>query len=92
MLFNGGVLDMTSGVMDALGPAEVSEYVMRHMRGDWGDLCDDDKKTNERSLKNGGMLFSSYDSDTHETVYVITDPHAGEDGGAVTTIMLWNEY
>jgi hypothetical protein len=36
------------------------EFLSRHLRGDCGDLCQDDKAENELSLKQGFRLMSSY--------------------------------
>lgn len=33
----------------------------RHQSGDWGDLSEDDKKSNDYSLENNGRILSSYD-------------------------------
>ena len=30
-----------------------AEFLDRHVRGDWGDLCDEDKQANEDALQDG---------------------------------------
>lgn len=69
-------------------------YIKRHERGDWGDLCDDDKLENEKALETGGRLFSSYQlsedklSEAKERrLWIITEANR-----RVTTVMLPDEY
>lgn len=37
-----------------------SSCLQRHMRGDWGDTCEADKKLNDEDLKNGNRILSAY--------------------------------
>ena len=66
----------------------------RHVLGDWGDLCDEDRGLNTHSLENGMRIFSSYkltavsgDGATTETVWVITEADQNS-----TTLLLPEEY
>lgn len=36
------------------------EFLSRHLRGDWGDVCQEDRMENELSLRQGFRLMSSY--------------------------------
>ncbi len=96
-LFETGTVVMTCGIRDLVFSDEHAEEVIqncleRHCKGDWGDLCEDDKAMNDESLeaeKNGGWtdsLFSSYETDVGN-IYVIT-----ECDRSVTTILLPEEY
>ena len=96
-LFKTGPIVMTIGIkeiVDSGTPAAdaIQKCLERHCRGDWGDLCDDDKAMNDESLeaeKNGGWtdsLFSSYETD-FGNIYIIT-----ECDRSVTTILLPEEY
>ena len=96
-LFETGTVVMTCGIRDLMFSDEhVQEVVQncleRHCKGDWGDLCEDDKAMNDESLeaeKNGGWtdsLFSSYETDVGK-IYVIT-----ECDRSATTILLPEEY
>ena len=96
-LFETGTVVMTCGIKDLMFSDEHAQEVVqncleRHCRGDWGDLCEDDKVMNDESLeaeKNGGWtdnLFSSYETDVGK-IYVIT-----ECDRSVTTILLPEEY
>jgi hypothetical protein len=64
----------------------MSTLIKRHSSCDWGDISEDDKATNNESLKHQGMLMSSYNIGPAK-VWVITDP-----GWSVTTILLPEDY
>ncbi len=96
-LFETGTVVMTCGIRDLVYSDKHAEEVVqncleRHCRGDWGDLCEDDKAMNNESLeaeKNGDWadsLFSSYETDVGK-IYVIT-----ECDRSATTILLPEEY
>src|SRR5690606_8115408 len=60
--FGIGQLVATPGALDALAETEQSpmEFIARHLRGDWGDVCDEDKQANEDALRHGERLLSAY--------------------------------
>ena len=88
-LFSLGQTIATPGALALLEKAQKSpsEFLLRHLRGDWGDLCQDDKAENELSLKHGFRLLSSYPVTDTETIWIIT-----EADGSVTTLLLPAEY
>ncbi len=58
------------------------------LKGDWGDLSDDDMAENEFSLKEGFRLLSSYQlPDTGEKIWIITEADR-----SITTLLLPEEY
>lgn len=63
-----------------------AELLARHVTGDWGNLCPDDKETNLEAARFGGRILSSYDL-ACGTVWVITEADR-----SVTTILLPSEY
>ena len=85
--FNLGQIVITSNAEAALTPEDVSTALLRHSRGDWGDVCAEDKQINERGVVNQGMILSSYPSVKGVTFWVITDP-----GHAVSTVLLPDDY
>jgi hypothetical protein len=85
--FNLGRLVITSNADAVLTPEDVSLALMRHSRCDWGDVCKDDRKVNERGVVEQGMILSSYQSAKGEKFWVITDP-----GHEVTTVLLPDDY
>ena len=92
--FNLGRLLATPGALAALEEAGQTplEFISRHARGDWGDVCDDDKQANEDALVDGSRLLSSYKTSTNVKLWVITE--ATDDNGqrAATTVLRPDEY
>jgi len=74
-LFTAGRLVATPGALALLEKVNKSplEYASRHLRGDWGDLDQEDKTENELSLKLGFRLLSSYQVTDTEKLWVITE-------------------
>ena len=89
-LFSLGQIVATPGALAALGKAGQTplEFLERHVRGDWGELDEEDRKENQLSLKRGFRLLSSYRTSSGDTkVWVITEADR-----SVTTLLLPEEY
>src|ERR1700722_6998190 len=88
-LFSAGHIVATPGALALLEQTNQSplEFLSRHLRGDWGDLCQDDKTENELSLKCGFRLLSSYQVTQTERLWIITEADR-----SVTTLLLPSEY
>jgi invasion protein IalB len=88
-LFPLGQLVATKGALAALQDAGqgAHEFLNRHMAGDWGDLCDDDRQQNECSLNRQLRILSSYMTRLGVKLWVITEADR-----SVTTILLPDEY
>jgi hypothetical protein len=88
-LFSPGQIVATRGALTLLEKAQKSpsEFVLRHLRGDRGDLCQDDKAENELSLKHGFRLLSSYPLTDTESLWIITEADR-----SVTTLLLPADY
>jgi hypothetical protein len=88
-LFPPGRLVATPGTLDLLDETNKSplEFLSRHLRGDWGDLCQEDKTENELSLKYGFRLLSSYQVTDTGKIWIITEADR-----SATTLLLPAEY
>lgn len=88
-LFPFGQIVATPGALALLEQARRSplEFLSRHLRGDWGDLCQEDKTDNELSLKHGLRLLSSYPVTNSEKLWIITEADR-----SVTTLLLPEEF
>ena len=88
-LFPPGRLVATPGAMAVLEQNNKSplEFLSRHLGGDWGDLCQEDKTENELSLKYGFRLMSSYPVTGNEKLWIITEADRSR-----TTLLLPEEY
>ncbi len=93
-LFPLGRTLATPGALAALEKAGVQPAALlsRHVRGDWGCVCDDDKRANEESLKAGSRLLSAYILPTRVKVWVITEATDDQGRRAATTLLLPEEY
>jgi hypothetical protein len=89
VLFPLGLVVRTPGALLALIEAGATEYslISRHEGGDFGDLCDEDRRANEQALLEGTRVFSSYRLRTGATVWVITEADR-----SATTLLLPDEY
>jgi len=88
-LFPAGQIVATPGALALLERTNKTpiEFLSHHLRGDWGDLCPEDKTENELSLKHGFRLMSSYRVTGNENLWVITEADR-----AITTLLLPSEY
>lgn len=87
-----GQLVATRGVHESdITTLAIFEVLDRHVNGDWGDLCDEDKESNDSALINDERLVSSYilsEKEGYEgKVYVIT-----EWDRSATTVLFPSEY
>lgn len=92
MKFNPGQLVVTRGVHELIKEnddfaAHVHLSMTRHLAGDWGNLCDDDRVANELALKHGDRLFSVYEKEGLPKIWIIT-----EWDRSVTTVLFPEEY
>ncbi|MBH3367149.1 hypothetical protein I5R92_07595 [Pseudomonas carnis] len=91
VFFEPGALMMTHGVHTLIeqGHLNVHSYLNRHLAGDWGEICDEDKLSNQQALQYGERLFSAYEIEAagETKLWIIT-----ERDRSVTTLLLPSEY
>ncbi|RDS99291.1 hypothetical protein DWU95_36425 [Burkholderia contaminans] len=70
-----GRLFAAPAAIDVLSDVQVSivDLLIRHVRGDWGDIPEADREQNELSVDVGLRLLSSYVLPNGQTVWVITE-------------------
>lgn len=85
--FSLGTIVATPGAVDLIksGVDDVA-LLGRHMRGDWGDIPNEDKAQNDAALDGSDRLFSSYNVGEHK-IWIIT-----EQDRSATTLLLPEEY
>jgi hypothetical protein len=88
-LFPLGRVLSTPGALHALDEAGQSpeEFLRRHQRGDWGELCEEDKRENELSLVYGFRILSSYRTTAGTKLWLLTEADR-----SATTFLLPAEY
>ena len=84
-----GRIVATPGALAALAAAgqQPHEFLARHLRGDWGELSEEDRRENELSLRADFRLLSAYQTRLGETLWIITEADR-----SVSTILLPSEY
>ena len=91
-IFEPGTYVITPGVEALLARADglqLSDFLDRHLAGDWGDVGEDDRAANDEALMHGGLrIFSSYNvpGSAEGSVWVIT-----EADHSLTTVLLSGE-
>lgn len=85
--FAPGTVVMTHGVQASISPPELMAALHRHLSGDWGELGEEDWKTNEAALRCGERLLSAYNSANGQRFWIITEADRSS-----TTALLPEEY
>jgi hypothetical protein len=87
--FRLGKLVATPGALDALTEAEQTpmEFISRHLKGDWGECCEEDRQTNEDALRHCARLFSVYRTAKAVKIWVVTEADRSS-----TCVLLPEEY
>ncbi|MFC1991469.1 hypothetical protein ACFLVC_01905 [Chloroflexota bacterium] len=101
-VFNTGQIVATRGVYDlACQNPDFAKFAQkslnRHVKGDWGDVDDEDKQSNDQALKQGTRLLSAYSpreggddrfsKNGVATIWIITEADR-----SATTILFPDEY
>lgn len=86
-VFPLGILLCTRGAQACVNSIDILLAINRHSICDWGELCDEDKATNDQALEVGSRLFSSYRDRNEVKFYIITEADRSS-----TTILLPEEY
>ncbi len=87
--FEPGVIVATPGALELLARygKTPAEYLARHLAGDWGDLGPEDRRANDRALRDGTRLFSAYAISPLNALWIITEADR-----SATTLLLPEEY
>ncbi len=88
-LFPLGMIVGTNGAVRALEVAGQGpqEFLDRHVRGDWGEVTEADKRENDYALQYGFRILSAYTTSAGERMWVLTEADR-----SATTFMLPEEY
>lgn len=85
--FEVGRVYATPGALDHLDMVQLTAALNRHEHGDWGDVCEEDRQTNDLAMKQGYRIVSSYTANDGTKFWVITEADR-----STTTVLLPNEY
>ena len=67
-------------------------FLARHAKGDWGEVCEEDKQLNDQALIDGSRLLSAYATLKGVKIWIITEAADDEGHRAATTCLLPSEY
>jgi hypothetical protein len=87
--FQLGQIVATPGALKALEESgeDAWDFLRKHASGDWGDVCEEDRKENEFSLVHGFRLLSAYTLRSGVRIWVLTEADR-----SATTLLLPEEY
>lgn len=78
---------VTAAADQTIDPADIATALARHARGDWGDVCDEDRQENDSSLVHGSRLLSVYHNRQGVKFWIITEADR-----SATTVLLPDDY
>ena len=85
--FPVGQIVSTANALSKLTHADIMTALSRHVKGDWGEVDEEDRQENELSLQKGFRLLSVYRSSDGTKFWIIT-----ESDRSVTTVLLPEDY
>jgi hypothetical protein len=70
-----GQIVATPGALKALEEAgQTPEFFLeRHVQGDWGEVCPEDKELNDQALVVGARVLSAYQTLRGTKIWIITE-------------------
>ena len=93
--FSLGQIVATRGALDAISSARMQACLLRHCRGDWGNVCKEDAALNDLAIQEGTRILSAYAIDESKPAkghgdncfWIITEADR-----SATTFLLPSEY
>lgn len=82
-----GRIVVTPAALTEVGQDDIATALNRHVRGDWGVICEEDAGENEAAIEKGFRLLSIYETRSGKRFWIITEADR-----SVTTILLPGEY
>ena len=86
-LFPLGQLVITRNAADRLSEVDVRSAIRRHIVGDWGELDEEDRQENDRSVIEGYRILSAYVAQDQTKFWIITEADR-----SATTVLLPEDY
>ena len=93
--FELGLIVSTPGALETCSNVLMQQCLARHLTGDWGCICAEDREANDNALSGGERILSAYPIDPAKpcegfgknTLWIITEADR-----SVTTFLLPEEY
>jgi hypothetical protein len=101
--FELGRIVSTPGALEACPAVYMQKCLARHVTGDWGCVCDEDKQANDAAIAGRERILSAYPIDPSkpsEATRLLPEPRSGENtlwiiteaDRSATTFLLPEEY
>jgi hypothetical protein len=78
---------VSANIIGVVSDVDISAALARHQYGDWGEVCDSDRKLNDNAVKHGDRILSVYTSADGVKFWIIT-----ESDRSYTTVLLPEDY
>jgi hypothetical protein len=85
--FRLGRIVSTPNALESITQDDILTAIGRHQSGDWGDVCAEDKETNDHALAEGTRILSVYRAANGTKFWLITEADR-----SVTTVLLPEDY
>ena len=85
--FPPGQIVITRNALNFLEQTDVDAGLARHLHGDWGDVDEEDRRTNDQALTHDARLLSVYHTANGTKFWIITEADR-----SATTILLPSDY
>ena len=82
-----GRIVATPNALQSLTHEDILLGIRRHRAGDWGNLSDDNRASNDQSLLDGSRIVSAYNAGNGTRFWIITEADR-----SVTTVLLPEDY
>ena len=82
-----GQLVATPNALEHITQDDIMAALQRHVAGDWGDVCGEDKQTNDCALAEGTRILSAYRAANGTKFWIISEADR-----SVTTVLLPEDY
>lgn len=92
--FSLGQVVATPAALEAISVAGQTPdfFVDRHIQGNWGEICGEDKLLNDLAIASGDRILSAYRTLLNDRLWIITEAADDEGNRAATTILLPEQY
>ena len=73
--FSLGQIVATPGALDLLQESgeSAADFLSRHVRGDYGEICEEDRQLNDQAIVDGSRILSAYRTSKGERLWIITE-------------------
>ena len=82
-----GQLVATPNALEHITQDDIMAALQRHVTGDWGDVCAEDKQSNDRAVVEGTRILSAYRAANGTKFWIISEADRSS-----TTVLLPADY